>query len=200
MVDEEIASMRVALGLPSDAQLAEMLGYTPGAITQWRRRGGVPDKARRRFESYQRNISSGHLRQRRRDDLGKEIMFAGRFLAIFLAPSVDAAGRRFKLLGYEDVLREYTSYFNEIELACAEEVSETMSRNGANATEALHSLSGDASLELYWRIIQRAHEWRDAESFDGDEIARYTVTFGVDDNRHALHDKPVGFTSKPRDE
>ncbi|MFY9350359.1 MAG: helix-turn-helix domain-containing protein [Sphingobium sp.] len=50
MVEDEIAKMRALAEVSSDAQLAEKLGYTRGAVTQWRRRNYIPEKAQRRLQ------------------------------------------------------------------------------------------------------------------------------------------------------
>lgn len=54
MVDEEIAVMKQQVGASSDAELARILGYSHGAIIQWRYRQNVPNKAKKRIDNYLR--------------------------------------------------------------------------------------------------------------------------------------------------
>lgn len=45
-VEAEISSLKVMLGAGSDSELAALLGLRRSAISQWKKRGNVPDRAR----------------------------------------------------------------------------------------------------------------------------------------------------------
>lgn len=93
--------------------------------------------------------------------LGHQILYEGRCLALFLAPSIDATiSRRFSLANYMGNLREFASFFDEITLACADEIHECMTKISGNATEAFESLSQSDPKELYLRVLERAKIWR----------------------------------------
>lgn len=147
--------------MQSDAQLAELLGYTPGAIVQWKRRGSIPDKALKRVESYRLQGRIAARMDERRNELGHQVLYEGLCLALYLAPSLDvAASRRFPQLDYSITLRTYASFFNEIALVCAEEVAGRIPSTGGAAIDALASLTQDDPADLYVRVMRRAHAWR----------------------------------------
>lgn len=153
--------MKALVGAANDAQLADILGYSHGAITQWRRRGSVPDKARRRAETFRKAGEIGLEMDKKRRELGHQALYEGRCLAIFLAPSGDSTiSRRFSHAQYVPALREYASFFDEIALACAEEIAARLATIEGNVTNAFESLTTDDPKALYQRIIERAHQWR----------------------------------------
>lgn len=161
IVEEEISALKAAVGATTDAQLSDILGYSHGVITQWRRRGSVPDKARRRAEAFRKGGEIGLRIDGRRRELGHQVLYEGRCLAIFLAPSCDTTiSRRFSHVEYVPTLREYASFFDEIVLACAEEIAARLATIEGNATDALESLTTDDPKALYQRVIKRAHQWR----------------------------------------
>lgn len=156
-LEGDIAAMRAALGASSDAQMAEMLGLTRGAVTQWRKRGSIPEKARRRVESYRLAGRAGVALQDRARELGDQLMYEGRCLALFLAPSRDAIEtRRIALPHYEATWREYATLFERVCLASAEEIAERQGKVGGNATDALADLTRDDPADLLARIMARA--------------------------------------------
>ncbi len=99
----------------------------------------------------------------RREELGHQVLYEGLCLALFLAPSLDAFGRRFGAAAYTDTLRNYASYFREIEISCAEEVATRLQEINGNAADAFESLTKDDPGTLTTRIIDRAHWWREAD-------------------------------------
>ncbi|RIV82988.1 hypothetical protein D2V17_14395 [Aurantiacibacter xanthus] len=107
-------------------------------------------------------------RQARREELGQQLLYEGRCLAIFIAPSFDAYGRRFSPLEYAAQMRDFTSFFDEIALACAERIADRKEEKGGNATEAFESIVKDIGkpdapdrLETFYEeVTQRARYWR----------------------------------------
>ena len=156
-LDAEISAMRETVGAASDAQLAEILGLTRGAVTQWRKRGSIPDKAKSRVESFRLLGRDRVAAQDRAKALGSQLMFEGRCLALFLAPSRDAiATRRIAPAHYEAQWREYADLFERICLACAEEIAERQKVMEGTPADALADLTKDDPADLLERIMDRA--------------------------------------------
>ena len=156
-LDEEIAKKRASLGVSSDAQMAEKLGLTRGAINQWRTRGRVPETARQRVESFRLLGSDRLAAQDRAKALGSQLMFEGRCLALFLAPSRDAlATRRIAPAHYEAQWREYADLFERICLACADEIAQRQKVIEGTPADALADLTKDDPVVLLERIMDRA--------------------------------------------
>lgn len=159
--------MREALGVSSNGQLAKVLGYTAQNVSLWRKRGAVPEAALARVKALEGSIVQQRLLQRQRQEMGTAVLYEGLCLAIWLAPSLDAFGRRFGAANFTGTLRQYASLFTEIEVACAEEIEAKLREiGGANATLAFEELTKEPAEPLMERIIQRAHHWRfgDAET------------------------------------
>lgn len=186
--------MRSVLGARSDAQLAEILGYTRGAIHQWRSRGGVPEGVQRRFESLKAVEEIATRMADRRRELGQQVLYEGRCLALFIAPSFDAALRqRFSFDHYDGVLRNYASFFDEISLACAEEVSERLKLIEGNPTDAMSDLAKDDVSVLYDRILKRADNWRHGMATDcGSTFPK------ASGNANMLHDRSDNYDAGPK--
>lgn len=152
--------MRAALGARSDAQLADCLGYSRSNINVWRKRGAVPETALARMKSLMPGIVQARAMQARREELGHQLMYEGLCLALWLAPSIDSLGKRFGAPIYSGTLRNYASYFSEIELACAEQVAERLALIAGNAADALESLTKDDPDKLMKAVLARAEWWR----------------------------------------
>ena len=134
-----------------------MLGVSQAAISQWRRRGSIPDKARNRVESFRLLGGVRLAAQDRAKALGSQLMFEGRCLALFLAPSRDAiATRRIAPAHYEAQWREYADLFERICPACAEEIAQRQKVIEGTPADALADLTKDDPAVLLERIIDRA--------------------------------------------
>jgi hypothetical protein len=162
-VEGELLRLRTALCVDSDAQLAEIMGYNRSTVAQWKARGAIPAKAMRRFKTLIENGKRGISMQERRESLGHQVMYEGRCLAIWLAPSLDSVTtQRIPALSYSGTMRQYASFFSEIELACAEEVAARLaSLPDGNASDAMASLASEPPGELLSRILARAFDWRE---------------------------------------
>ena len=160
-VGREIDAMKDAVGAANDAQLAEFIGVSRTAVSLWRKRNSIPESARRRVASLSRYGQAARAMDERRIELGHQVMYEGRCLAIWLAPSHDAAkSGRISPMHYSERMRHFASLFSEIELACAEEVAKRLGSIDGNAADAMASLTGDPVDDLYQRVLQRAMEWR----------------------------------------
>lgn len=166
-VDAEIAAMKDAIGAQNDAQLAEFIGLSRTAVSLWRKRNSIPDSARRKVATLSRYGKFARQMDERRIELGHQLLYEGLCLALALAPAVDTiATKRFPATFYGGILRQYASFFREIELACAEEVAARLKElpEGQNAADAMASLIQDDHAALYERILHRAHLWREGEA------------------------------------
>lgn len=169
-VDLQISSMREALAVRSDAQLAKMIGYTPANVSAWRSRGSIPEAAVKRFEAVQAMLGRQAAASRRVDELGKDIMQAGLQLVLWLAPSRDAVPARISPMRFTGIMLEFTSLFNEIHLSAAEEIAACMAMHrGLAPDQAFASLTEQPFDPLYDRILARAREWRGEIDLDDDD-------------------------------
>lgn len=173
--------MMHALGATNDAELARFFGVGPATISAWRARG-VSKQARRTFAQLRPDAEKASEAQLRRVELGHQVMYEGLCLALWLAPSIDSLGKRFGAPTYSGILRNYASYFREIELACAEHVAERLSLIEGNAADALESLTRDNPEALLKAVLERAEWWR----YGYLDQEKYSA-------RHTLHDPSSGF-------
>lgn len=171
-IENEIDALRAAIGASNDAQLVEMLGYSHGAISQWRRRGSIPEKAKQKVAAYREGGSRLLKMQARRRYLGNQVLYEGRCLALLLAPSIDSVGKRFSIANYMGSLRNFASLFEDIELACADLIYDRRERDGGNATDAFDRLTQEDLPKLYDAIIDRAMRYRhsEVELIEGPEL------------------------------
>lgn len=184
-IELQIETMMAVVGVSKDRELANILGLDPAAISQWRRRRSVPKSALRKVAAFAPRTSALCIMQERRSELGHHLLYEGLCLAIWLAPSLDAFGKRFGPAAFTGALRQYASYLPEIELACAEQVAEFRDKYGGNATDAFERLTREDPVTLYDRILDRAHWWRDGEGLQ-DQPGSPT-----------LHDPPASFKGFP---
>ena len=152
--------MMRALGASNDAELARFFGVEAPAVSAWRSRG-IPKRVAREFERLRPDVPRQSAMAEARERLGLQVVYEGLCLAIWLAPSLDAFGRRFGATVYTARMREFASYFAEIETACAEEIEARRAQIGGNATDAFESLTREEPGPLLDRIMERARWWRD---------------------------------------
>lgn len=152
--------MKARLGVQRDSQLAEKLGYSTAAIAQWKKRGEVPTTAQFRADLVEQEGRAALAIKRRKDELGKEALREGRCLAILLAPSLDAVSRRFPVSNFDNRVRQYADYFDEIVLACAEVIDRCRREASCSWQEARDALTLGETAGIYAEITQRANWWR----------------------------------------
>lgn len=163
-VDEQISELKARLGVRKDAQLAEKLGYTTGAIANWKKRGLVPDSAEVRAQLAERNQLQSLDLEKRRRELGTDAMLWGQRLAILLAPSIDAVSSRFAATSFDKISAQYADYFTEIVLACAEAVHQARQEHGGTWKSAMERLIvGDVG-SVFGEITRRAAAWRERKT------------------------------------
>lgn len=119
-VEEQIAELRQQAGARNDAELASMLFIHRSAIAQWKKRGTVPDKARRAVEKLRLNHAAERSAASELDRLPVGVRQLARALAIlYLKPSradLDDS-REVKALARE--LKVAALHFQEAERAAA---------------------------------------------------------------------------------
>ncbi len=153
--------MREALGARNDAHLAELLGYTRANVATWKRRGKVPDAAKAKLKALAPYSRQGREAAGRYEEFSPETRAKGLCLAIYLAPSLDAVKtKRFSEIEYGGVLDLYAGIFQQIRLACTEEVAQRMVESDVQAVTALESLVREDTNDLYDRVLSRAMWWR----------------------------------------
>jgi hypothetical protein len=160
-VDQQLMQFRRALCVPSDAQLAKLLGYTAANVSAWRARGSIPQSALRRIEAVVRLQAKAAAADLRRSELSEPIMNAGLQLVLWLAPSRDAVPDRISPLSYTGMMLEFAALFKEIHLAAAEEVAAVVaSQPHLTPHQAYERLTEQPIKELYARVIDRARFWQ----------------------------------------
>ena len=149
-----IADMRKAVGAVTDAELAAKLEVNPSAISQWKKRGSVPEKALRRVEA----IREQRAKYYKLDEFNKTLDATVRHRAIMLAIHF-AANRDTWFNGqldtneYMSTLGLYASQFDAVLAACAFMILEAMRDAGSPEAAFDHLIDGPS---LRAEIMSRA--------------------------------------------
>ena len=130
-----ISDMRREIGATTDAELAARLEINPSAISQWRKRGKVPDKALRRIQA----IREQRLRHYRLDDFNKtlspDVRHSATMLALHFGVNRDTLlNGQLRQHEYISTLAMYAAQFDAVQAACALMLLDMMRETGSVAT------------------------------------------------------------------
>ena len=114
-IEAEIAAMREAVRAKSDAELAELLGVGRSAVSQWRKRGAVPERAKRQADEVRSHLDHYASARAKVAALPVEVQTAAIALAIaYVYRHASGEGRRL-----DDRLFQLSGAFDQIVLAAA---------------------------------------------------------------------------------
>ena len=119
-VEDDIAELRRSAGARSDAELASLLFIHRSAISQWRKRGSVPDKARRAVERLRLNQEAAKTAREETDQFSPTLRLLARAMAILDAvpPAFDTDTKQ-GLVALAQHLKKAALHFEEAERAGA---------------------------------------------------------------------------------
>ncbi|HEX9933347.1 MAG TPA: hypothetical protein VGB08_10945 [Allosphingosinicella sp.] len=136
-VDEEIAELRRAAGARSDAELASLLFIQRSAVAQWRKRGSVPERARRSVEKLRAAAAAAKTVRGELDAISPGVRQLARALAIFYsAPRGWEFDEESDVTALARQLKVASGFFEEAERAAALLLEETMLRRGLDLEAA----------------------------------------------------------------
>lgn len=145
-VEEEIAELRRVAGASTDSELASLMNLQRSAISQWRKRGKVPDRARRSVEKLAANQDAQKRFRADLESLPVNQRQLARALAILYhdpGPLPDTAA------GFTALARELkiaALYFEETERAAAILLRYRMALDGSDPEAAYLALLRSSSL------------------------------------------------------
>jgi hypothetical protein len=114
--NEDVEELMRFIGVSRLVDLGNYFGVTKAAVSIWKSRG-VPKHIQRRVERLRATSGVNGVAFR------EEILQEGLRLAIWLAPSVDSCGRRYKDDEFPQALQRYAQHFSQISFACAERIA-----------------------------------------------------------------------------
>ena len=149
-----IDDMRKAVGAVTDAELAAKLDVNPSAISQWKKRGSVPEKALRRVET----IREQRARYYKLDEFNKTLDPNVRHKAIMLAIHFSANrdtwyNGQLDFNEYMSTLGLYASQLDAVLAASAFMILEAMREVGTPEAAFEHLINGPG---LRAEIMSRA--------------------------------------------
>lgn len=114
-VNLDIAALRNAVGARSDTELAALIGVGRSAISQWRKRGAIPDNARARASIVEQHLSWYARAHAKFISLPEDVQTAATALSIaFIYRQADGLGKRM-----DDTLRHWSGAWDQVRLAAA---------------------------------------------------------------------------------
>ena len=141
-IDDEIARMRDALHAVSDSELASLLGLGRSAVSQWRKRGAVPESAKAKAAHVE-----AHLRQYA-NATGQVALLEPTMLTYARALAIAYAYRHASKAParLEDGLPEIAAAFDHVTLAAAKAI-DGWTRAGLDTESAFETLLIEGNLE-----------------------------------------------------
>lgn len=138
-----IDDMRKAVGAVTDAELAAKLEVNPSAISQWKKRGSVPDKAIRRVESIREQRARLYKLDEFNQTLNPDVRHRAIMLAIHFSANRDTwYNGQLSTNEYMSTLGLYAAQFDAILTASAFMLLEAMRENGSPEAAFQHLVNG----------------------------------------------------------
>jgi hypothetical protein len=145
-VELQIIEMRREIGAATDAELAAALEVNPSAISQWRKRGKVPDKAIRRLETIRKKKAQYYRLDGFNSTLNPDVRHKATMLALHFCINRDTLlNGQLRSFEYYSTLGMYAAQFEAVQTACAFMLLEVMKDVGS-AEKAFETLADGPSL------------------------------------------------------
>ena len=141
-VEDEIARLKSELGAETDAELATVLGLQRSAIAQWKKRGRVPDKAKRRVAWLKEHRNENEYAKEDFNLLSVSLRQICRAVALlYIVRTSDTAALE------PDILLGRSLFFDEIERASFLLLSDIMDNKQIDAAAAYNVIFSLPNLE-----------------------------------------------------
>jgi hypothetical protein len=141
-VEQEIDALKRQLGASTDSQLAAVLGLQRSAIAQWKKRGAVPDKARRAIEWTVAHRGANDEARAEFSRLPATLRQISRAISLlYVIRSTEEGDNE------PAVLLDRALFLDELERAAYILLSETMKREGLDAPEAYRRICTATTFE-----------------------------------------------------